>query len=107
MSNVMDTLLAADAMAAKLGVGCGLNPRLRAAIEQDLRMPARSAGPLPSAETVAEAEAQGCYAKKPRCRRCEDVLRGQLRRLWMRRGCAEAKACYADSYGGRGCAADN
>ena len=59
MSNVMHTLLAADAMAAKLGVGCGLNPRLRPAIEQDLRMPARSAGPLPSAETVAEAEAQG------------------------------------------------
>ena len=57
MSNVMDTLLAADAMAAKLGAGC-LNPRLRAAIEQigGCRLDQRA---LPSAETVAEAEAQG------------------------------------------------
>lgn len=57
MSSALHNLLAADAMARKLGVGGGLSPRLRAAIEQDIRMPVRSAGPRPSAQQVDAASA--------------------------------------------------
>lgn len=45
MSRNLIDLLAMDAFAQRTGVG--LNPRLRAAIEADVRFPAKRAGPIP------------------------------------------------------------
>ncbi|MDX8350408.1 hypothetical protein SLH49_20660 [Cognatiyoonia sp. IB215446] len=45
MSRALIDLLAMDAFAQRTGVG--LNPRLRAAIEADIRFPAKRAGPIP------------------------------------------------------------
>ncbi len=56
MSRALVDLLATDALARRFGIA--LNPRLRAAIEADLRFPAHAAGPGSQADatTVAEAE---------------------------------------------------
>ncbi|MDX8354796.1 hypothetical protein [Cognatiyoonia sp. IB215182] len=45
MSRSLIDLLAMDAFAQRTGVG--LNPRLRTAIEADVRFPAKRAGPIP------------------------------------------------------------
>ena len=46
MSRLLADLLATDSRARGLGCG-GLHPRLRAAITDELRFPARSSGPDP------------------------------------------------------------
>lgn len=53
MSRSLADLLAADGLAQKFG--CGLNPKLREAIETSLRFPAVAAGPAPAPIPV-EAE---------------------------------------------------
>ena len=55
LSQIMRDLLAMDSLARRYG--CGLNPRLRVAVEADLRFPARAASPQPSA-----AQMQGPFA---------------------------------------------
>ncbi|MBV7407902.1 hypothetical protein [Maritimibacter sp. DP1N21-5] len=42
---ILTDLLAMDALASRYG--CGINPRLKAAIETDLRFPAKAASPAP------------------------------------------------------------
>jgi hypothetical protein len=50
MSQTLINLLAIDAKSAKFG--CALKPELRAALEADLRFPARAASPLPSEDDM-------------------------------------------------------
>lgn len=45
MSKTLSDLLAIDGMASRYG--CGLNPKLKQAIQADLRFPAAAASPLP------------------------------------------------------------
>jgi len=52
MTGTLADLLGMDANARRFG--CGMNPRLRAAIETELRFPARAAGPAPRAEDTAD-----------------------------------------------------
>ena len=51
MSNIYLDLLAIDDLAQLHG--CGLNPKLRRAIETEVRFPSKSAGQLPQAEVMA------------------------------------------------------
>jgi len=47
MTRYLINLLATDQLTRRIGAG-GLNPRLRAALEADLRFPARAASPQPT-----------------------------------------------------------
>jgi len=60
MSQILRNLLSMGAHARDYG--CGLNPRLRNAIEADLRFPSRAAGPRPT-----EAEVQAAFVKGAVC----------------------------------------
>ncbi|MEQ8429777.1 MAG: hypothetical protein RLN94_15110 [Roseovarius sp.] len=51
MDRTLTDLLAMDATARRFG--CGLNPRLRAAIEADLRYPSRAAAAPPRPAAMA------------------------------------------------------
>lgn len=51
MDKTLTNLLATDALAQRFG--CGLNPKLRQAIEADLRFPAKAAVPRPDPRTMA------------------------------------------------------
>ncbi|WP_412563195.1 hypothetical protein [Thalassobius sp. MITS945101] len=52
MNDLLKSLLAADQHARAFGTG--LNPRLRAVIEADLRFPARATAPRPQTPISAE-----------------------------------------------------
>ena len=52
MSQTLTDLLAIDRIASRHG--CGLNPKLKQAIETDLRVPAAAASPMPD-----ESDLQG------------------------------------------------
>lgn len=63
MDQSLKTLLAMDDMAARHG--CGLNPKLRAALEADLRFPAKAASPCPADTDPETLRARGVHVLQP------------------------------------------
>ncbi|MEL7213144.1 MAG: hypothetical protein AAGK92_10810 [Pseudomonadota bacterium] len=51
MSKTLTDLRGMDELSSRYG--CGLNPKLKAAIEADLRFPAKAAAPLPRPDDTA------------------------------------------------------